>query len=189
VRALKGVDIRTIGSGNIGATNVWRTFGRKYGLPVVLLDTLKGFAPALVGVLVESKLAGVLAGGAAMLGHWRPLFMGFRRGGKVVATTGGAFLGVAPAVGGIGAGVWILVFVTTRYASVASIVAAASLPGVAVALGEPWPVIAFGGAAAAAVAFLHRENVKRLLRGEENRFDFRRRRVSSPREPSSTPSP
>jgi glycerol-3-phosphate acyltransferase PlsY len=188
VRAFKGVDIRTVGSGNIGATNVWRTFGRKYGLPVMLLDTAKGFAPALVAALVESKLAGVLAGGAAMLGHWRPLFLGFQRGGKVVATTGGAFLGVAPIVGGIGAGIWILVFVTTRYASVASIVAAASLPGVAAAIGEPWPVIAFGGAAAAAVAFLHRENVRRLVRGEESRFDFRRR-SKSPAGPSSAPSP
>jgi glycerol-3-phosphate acyltransferase PlsY len=153
----------------------------------MLLDTAKGLAPALVAALVESKLAGVLAGGAAMLGHWRPLFLGFRRGGKVVATTGGAFLGVAPIVGGIGAGIWILVFVTTRYASVASIVAAASVPGVAAAIGEPWPVIAFGGAAAAAVAFLHRENVRRLMRGEESRFDFRRKSATTPAGPSASP--
>ena len=158
---------------------MWRVFGRWYGIPVVLLDTLKGFAPALVATLVESKLAGTLAGGAAMLGHWRPLFMGFQRGGKVVATTGGSFLGVAPVVGGIGAAAWILVFLLGRYASLASILAAASLPAVAAGLGEPWPVIAFGGAAAAAVLFLHRANVKRLLRGEESRFDFRRRRSVS----------
>src|SRR2546426_2901417 len=137
VRLTKGVDIRTVGSGNIGATNVWRTFGRRYGLPVVLLDTAKGFGPALAATLVVDHLAGVLAGAAAMLGHWRPLFLRFAKGGKLVATTGGAFLGVAPAVGGIGAGVWIVTFLLTRYASVASIVAAASVPAVAAALGYP----------------------------------------------------
>ena len=100
VRVFKGADIRTVGSGNIGGTNVWRAYGRWYGLPVVLLDGAKGFTPALVATLVDNHLAGVLAGGAAMLGHWRPLFMGFKRGGKIVATTGGAFLGVAPVVGG-----------------------------------------------------------------------------------------
>src|SRR5947208_13183204 len=159
VRIAKGVDIRSVGSGNIGATNVWRTYGRRYGLPVVLLDVAKGFGPALAATLIESHGAGVLAGGAAMLGHWRPLFLRFAKGGKMVATTGGAFLGVAPAVGGAGAGIWILLFVATRYASVASIVGAAALPLLAWALGYPWPVIAFGGAAAAGVAVLHRANV------------------------------
>ena len=184
VRLTKGVDIRTIGSGNIGATNVWRTFGRRYGLPVVLLDTAKGFGPALAATLVVDHLAGVLAGAAAMLGHWRPLFLRFAKGGKLVATTGGAFLGVAPAVGGIGAGVWIVTFLLTRYASVASIVAAASLPAVAAALGYPWPVIAFGGGAAAAVAALHKANIRRLLAGTENRFQLRRRAPSARAEPS-----
>src|ERR671933_2988438 len=122
VRLTKGIDIRSVGSGNIGATNVWRTFGRRYGLPVVLLDIAKGFGPALAGTLVDSHLAGVVAGAAAMLGHWRPLFLRFAKGGKMVATTGGAFLGVAPAVGGIGAGGWVLMVVVTRYASVASMV-------------------------------------------------------------------
>src|SRR5919198_1403592 len=135
VRATKGIDIRTVGSGNIGASNVWRTYGRKYGLPVVLLDIAKAFVPALVFTQVHSHLAGVLAGAATMLGHWRALFLRFAEGGKMVAPAGGAFLGVAPAVGGIGAGVWILVFLVTRCASVASIVAAASLPVVAALLG------------------------------------------------------
>src|SRR5690349_22848502 len=136
-------DIRRQGSGNIGGTNVWRVFGWRLGLPVVLLDTAKGFAPALVGMLVVSHLAGVLAGAAAMLGHWRPLFLRWQRGGKVVATCGGAFLGVAPLVGAVGAVVWIVVFLVLRYASLASIVAALSLPAAAVLLGEPWPVIVF----------------------------------------------
>jgi glycerol-3-phosphate acyltransferase PlsY len=186
VRVFKHADIRTLGSGNIGGTNVWRVYGRWYGLPVVLLDAFKGFAPALVATQVHSHLAGVLAGGAAMLGHWRPLFMRFRRGGKIVATTGGAFLGVAPIVGGIGAGIWILTFVVFRYASLASIVAGLSLPALAAALGYPWPVIAFAGAAAAAILVLHRANVRRLVAGTESRFELRRR-AKSPAGPSSTP--
>src|ERR671932_1568168 len=143
VRLRKGVDIRAVGSGNIGATNVWRTFGRAYGLPVVLLDVAKGFAPALLATIYVSHLAGVLAGAAAMAGHWRPLFLRWQRGGKMVATCGGAFLGVAPVVGGIGAAVWIAVFLLLRYASLASMLAAVSLPVVAALFGEPWPVLAF----------------------------------------------
>jgi glycerol-3-phosphate acyltransferase PlsY len=177
VRALKGVDIRTVGSGNIGATNVWRTYGRWYGLPIVFLDTAKGFAPALVATLVSGHLWGVLAGAAAMLGHWRPLFLRFAKGGKMVATCGGAFLGTAPLVGAVGAGVWVLVFVALRYASVASIVAGASLPVASWLLGYPWPVTAFAGAAAAAILALHRANVRRLATGTESRFELGRRSV------------
>jgi acyl phosphate:glycerol-3-phosphate acyltransferase len=167
-------DIRRQGSGNIGGTNVWRIYGWRLGLPVVLLDTLKGFVPALVATLTVSHLAGVLAGAAAMLGHWRPLFLRWQRGGKVVATTGGAFLGVAPVVGAAGAAVWIVVFLVFRYASLASIVGALSLPVAAVLLEEPWPVIAFAAGAAAAVLVLHRANIARLRAGTENRFKFRR---------------
>jgi glycerol-3-phosphate acyltransferase PlsY len=145
---------------------------------VVLLDTVKGLAPALVATLVAGHLTGVLAGGAAMLGHWRPLFMGFKRGGKIVATTGGAFLGIAPVVGGIGAGVWILVFLLTRYASVASIAAGLSLPALAAVLGYPWPVLAFAGAAGAAIVVLHRANIRRLLAGTESRATLRLRSKS-----------
>lgn len=176
VRLAKGVDIRTVGSGNIGATNVWRAYGRYYGLPVVLLDIAKGLVPALIATMVVGSLCGVLAGAAAMVGHYRPLFLGFAKGGKMVATTGGVLFGVAAAVGGIGSGIWILVFLVTRYASVASIVSTASLPLVAWLWGEPWPVIAFGGVAAAAVALLHRQNIRRLLNGTENRARIRLRR-------------
>src|SRR5512133_1613804 len=159
VRLVKHEDIRRQGSGNIGGTNVWRVYGWRLGLPVVVLDTAKGFAPAFVGSLVVSDLAGVLAGGAAMLGHWRPLFLRWQRGGKVVATSGGAFLGVAPIVGGIGAAVWIVVFLVSRYASLASIVAALSLPVAAVLLDESWPIIVFAAVAAVAVVLLHRTNI------------------------------
>ena len=173
-RLLEHEDIRDHGSGNIGGTNVWRVYGWRLGLPVVLLDTAKGFAPALVATLVDNHLAGVLAGGAAMLGHWRPLFLRWQRGGKMVATCGGAFLGVAPVVGGIGAAVWIAVFLLLRYASLASIVAALALPVVAVLLEEPWPVVVFAAAAGAGVVVLHRANIARLRAGTENRFRFRR---------------
>ncbi len=173
-RLVKHDDIRRQGSGNIGGTNVWRVYGWRLGLPVVLLDTAKGFVPALVATLLVSHLAGVLAGAAAMLGHWRPLFLRWQRGGKVVATCGGAFLGVAPVVGAVGAGVWIAVFLVFRYASLASIAAALSVPIAAVLLDRPWPVIAFAAGAAAAVLVLHRQNVARLRAGTENRFNFKR---------------
>src|ERR671931_1141542 len=173
VRLVRRDDIRRHGSGNIGGTNVWRVYGWRLGLPVVLLDTAKGFAPALVATLVVSHLAGVLAGAAAMLGHWRPLFLRWQRGGKMVAKCGGGVPRVAPVVGGIGAGVWILVFLLFRYASLASICAALSLPVVAALLDEPWPVIVFAAAAALAVVVLHRANIARLKSGTENRFKFR----------------
>jgi acyl phosphate:glycerol-3-phosphate acyltransferase len=180
VAALRGTDIRRHGSGNIGGTNVWRTFGWRLGAPVVLLDAAKGFVPALLATMLVSHLAGVLAGAAAMLGHSRPLFLRWQRGGKMVATCGGAFLGVAPVVGGIGAAVWLAAFLLLRYASVASILAACALPLIAVLLDEPWPVIAFAAAAAVAVIVLHRANIARLRSGTENRFRFRRRAAVSP---------
>ncbi len=180
VRVFRGEDVRTKGSGNIGATNVWRLYGRSLGLPAVVLDTAKGFAPALAATLVVGHGSGVLAGAAAMLGHYRPLFLGFKRGGKMVATAGGAFLGVAPLVGAAGAGLWILVFLVTRYASVASMAAALSLGVWAWLFGYPWPVIAFGGAAGVGVVALHRANIGRLARGQENRFESRRRRSAKP---------
>jgi glycerol-3-phosphate acyltransferase PlsY len=127
-----------------------------------------------------------------MAGHARPIFLRFAKGGKAVATAGGAFFALAPAVGLLASGVWIIVFVLTRYASVASIAAASSLPVLAWALGEPWPVIAFSGAAAAAVIFLHRANIRRLAAGTESRATLRRRRRVRPTaraEPSSGPNP
>jgi glycerol-3-phosphate acyltransferase PlsY len=174
VRLAKRDDIRLHGSGNIGGTNVWRIYGWRLGVPVIVLDTAKGFVPAFLGALLVSDLVGVLAGAAAMLGHGRPLFLRFQRGGKMVATCGGAFLGVAPLIGGVGAAVWITVFVLFRYASLASIAAALSLPVASFVLGESWPVIVFASVAAVAVVFLHRANIARLVAGTENRFRFRR---------------
>ena len=173
VRALRGEDIRKVGSGNIGATNVWRTYGARLGAPVMALDVAKGFVPALLATIFVGHLAGVLAGGAAMLGHWRPVFMRFARregrgdlrrrvprcgpGGR--RNRGG---GVDPRLRGLPLRVG------------ASIAAALSLPVTAVALGEPWPVDVFAGIAALAVLVLHRANITRLRAGTETRFRFRR---------------
>jgi acyl phosphate:glycerol-3-phosphate acyltransferase len=174
VRLFKGEDIRKVGSGNIGATNVWRTYGKAYGIPIVVLDVAKGFVPALVGTLLVDELVGALAGGAAMLGHWRPLFLRFQKGGKTVATAGGTFFGIAPVVGLVGVAIWIAVFLISRYASLASLATAVAIPFVALALGEPWPVVAFAAIAGVAVLVLHRGNIARLRAGTESRFRLRR---------------
>ena len=156
VRLVRHEDIRRTGSGNIGATNVWRTYGRR------------------LGMLFVSHLAGIVAGAAAMLGHWRPLFLRFAKGGKMVATCGGVFFGVAVWVALAGGIVWIVSFLLFRYASVASILAGITLPVAAVVFGYPTPVVVFGALAALAILFLHRANLRRLRKGTENRFQFRR---------------
>src|SRR3954470_19761349 len=179
VKVFRGEDVRTKGSGNIGGSNVWRSYGRGLGLPVVAFDVAKGFAPALVGTQMARPLVGVLAGAAAMLGHWRPLFLGFQRGGKMVATCGGALLGVAPIVAGACAVVWVALFLAARYASLASIGAAVTLPFAALLFGEPWPIVAFSVGAGAGVFLLPRANIGRLLHGTEHRFQLRRSRPAT----------
>jgi glycerol-3-phosphate acyltransferase PlsY len=171
-RALRGVDIRTVGSGNVGASNVWRSCGARLGLSVALLDVGKGAAAALLGRYLGGELVGVLAGTAALAGHWRPVFLGFARGGKVVATTGGVVLALAPLAGLCAFAVWLAVFLAFRYASVASLAAGLTLPLFALAFGASWPVVGFTAGAAVAIAVLHRSNIRRLLRGEERRASF-----------------
>ena len=149
VRLIRHEDIRAVGSGNIGATNVWRTYGRWLGVPVVLLDTLKGFAPALLGML-------------------------FAKGGKMVATCAGVFFGVAVWVALTGLLAWLVTFLLFRYASLASIVAGISLPVMAAVYGYPMPVVVFGAGAAVAILYLHRTNLRRLRAGTEHRFRLRR---------------
>jgi acyl phosphate:glycerol-3-phosphate acyltransferase len=182
VRLVKHEDIRRAGSGNIGATNVWRTYGRWLGAPVVLLDVLKGFAPAFLGMLFVSPhhLSGICAGAAAMLGHWRPIFLRFAKGGKMVATCGGVFFGVAIWVALTAGLVWLFVFLASRYASLASIVAGIALPVTAAIYGYPNSVIVFGVAAAGAICFLHRTNLRRLRAGTESRFKLRRSAHAEP---------
>ena len=174
-KLLRGVDIRTVGSGNLGAANVWRALGFKAGLAVAVLDVGKGFAAALLGLWAGNELTGLLAGIAAMAGHWRPLFMGLARGGKIVATTGGVALALAPLASLATAAVWVVAFLVTRYTSVASMLAALALPLFALAFGSSVPVVVFATGAALAILVLHRANIRRLLNGTENRFDLRRR--------------
>src|SRR5262245_46383943 len=178
VRIARGEDVRRAGSGSIGSSNVFRLYGRSLGIPVVLLDVLKGFVPALLGVVAVSELCGILAGAAAMIGHWRPLFLGFARGGKMVATAAGAFFGVAPLTAIVCAVVWLATFAPTRYTSVASIVATMTLPVSAALFGYPPSVIVFAVVAAGSVVFLHRTNLRRLRSGTENRFVLRPRRTA-----------
>jgi len=165
-----GVDIRSSGSGNIGATNVYRTLGRSVGVMTLVGDCLKGLVPVLAArhlAMTDPWLAGV--GLAAFLGHVYTVFLCFK-GGKGVATALGVFLGVSPlAVAGA-----LLVFVGTvwksRYISLGSITAAAVMPGlVAVLDGRP-PLVLMSVLIAALVVWKHRENIQRLRSGTENRF-------------------
>ncbi len=169
VRIFRHEDVRKAGSGNIGGTNVWRTYGSRLGLPVLLLDVLKGFVPAFAGVILVSHLVGLLAGSAAMAGHWRPLFLRFARGGKVIATGGGVFFAVAPLVAFTALAVWIALFFSIGFASVASILATAVTPVAAWLYGYPRSVQVFGLGTAAAAAYLHRANISRLRAGTESR--------------------
>jgi len=173
VRLARGIDIRRVGSRSIGATNVWRVLGWRYGLPVIALDVAKGLVPALAARLLVDDLAGALAGGAAMAGHWRPLFLRFERGGKIVATTAGVLLGLAPLVALAALAVWWAAFLLVRYVSVASMTAALSVPILAFALGESWPLEVLTIAGAFGVVVLHRGNLQRLRRGKEPRVRLR----------------
>jgi len=173
-RLVRGEDIRTKGSGNVGASNVFRVYGRSLGIPVALLDLAKGLAAAALGLWAGGALIGVLAASAAMVGHARPIFLRFEKGGKMVATAGGATLALAPLAAVICIAVWLVVFVLTRYASLASLVTAFALAILVVVLDYPWPIIVFGIAATAAVIVLHRQNISRLLGGTEHRFELGR---------------
>jgi glycerol-3-phosphate acyltransferase PlsY len=173
-RLVRGEDIRTKGSGNVGASNVFRVYGRALGVPVALLDLAKGFAAASLGLWVGGPLIGILAAAAAMIGHARPIFLKFEKGGKMVATAGGAMLALTPLAALVCIGVWLVTFLLTRYASLASIVTAITLVILVVVLDYPTPIIVFGIAGAAAVIVLHRHNIRRLVGGTEHRFETER---------------
>jgi len=177
-RLVRGEDIRTKGSGNVGASNVFRVYGRSLGLPVALLDLAKGFAAAALGLWVGGALVGVLAAAAAMIGHARPVFLGFRKGGKMVATAGGATFALAPLVAVLCVATWLVIFALTRFASVATIVTAVALAVLVIVLDYPWPIVAFGVGGAVAVIALHHQNIRRLFAGTEHRFELRRPRAS-----------
>ena len=127
-RLVRGDDVRRQGSGNVGASNVWRAYGPSLGVPVALLDVAKGFVPALVGLEIGGDWVGVLAGAAAMVGHARPVYLGFSKGGKMVATAGGVAFALAPLAALVCLAVWLVTFALLRYASLASMVTALALP-------------------------------------------------------------
>lgn len=180
---LKGLDIRQHGSGNIGATNVIRVCGKAIGIPVFILDMLKGFLPVMwakaaiasdpaPGMDLTSAAA-VLTGFAAILGHTFTPWLGFK-GGKGVATATGVLVGIAPAAMLAGLAVWLVVFFSTRYVSLASMLAAVTVPvtmAVMMSRAGRWDgaLLGFGVLVALLVIARHRANIRRLLAGTENR--------------------
>ena len=172
---LKGIDIRKHGSGNIGATNVLRTLGKPVGIMVLVLDILKGFVPALVAVLLsDQSVLPVAVAIATILGHNYTFWLGFK-GGKGIATTGGAMLPIMPIAIGIAVVTWIVVLKTTRYVSVASICAALAIPitlAIRSLISGTWdiPILGVGLFVCLLAIWKHRANIARLRRGEELRF-------------------
>ena len=166
-----GADIRTVGSGNAGATNVLRAHGKALAAAVALLDIAKGAAAVLLVRLVTADPRYAAAAGlAAILGHVFPLYSGFR-GGKGVATAVGAFLVLAPLATAVCAAVFVAVVAATRYVSLGSMIAMVLLPPAAGVLSHaPRAVVVAAAATAVLVVFKHVENLKRLARGEERKL-------------------
>jgi acyl phosphate:glycerol-3-phosphate acyltransferase len=163
-------DVRGYGSGNTGATNIMRLKGWKLAVPVVIADILKGFLPAFLAVKVfgDHRLA-LVAAFLAIFGHCYPIYIGFR-GGKGVATTVGAFAGVAPIPFIIAAIVFLLAVALTRFVSLGSMLAAASFPAAVFLTGGRPDTVVWGGAVAILIAVRHRENIRRLLAGRERKL-------------------
>ncbi len=181
----RGIDIRQHGSGNIGATNVFRVMGKGWGSLVLLLDFLKGLSGALIASSMSTAaglpgdIAALLGGTGAILGHNFTPWLGFK-GGKGIASSAGVLFGITPVAGGAALVVWVLVFFTSRYVSLASIAAAVSLPvSTLLLMLQPQPPALPGGTMlllvfcllACTMAILrHTSNIKRLLAGTESRF-------------------
>jgi len=180
---IRGIDIRKIGSGNIGATNVVRVLGKRYGYSVFVLDFLKGFSAVKISMSIATdagpewaspEIFGIFAAIASVIGHSFPVWLKFR-GGKGVATSAGALFGLIPLAALIGVLIWVLIFWFTRYVSVASVVAAATLPLVILIMtrlnqihGNALFYSSLG--LAAVVMWRHRSNFSRLMHGSEPRF-------------------
>ena len=175
VRA-RGTDLRTVGSGNLGAANVFRTLGTGWGAAVMAADIGKGVGAVLLARALVDDPWPVVAAGAAMAGHVYPVWLRFK-GGKGVAVGGGAVIGLMPIAAVLLLALWALVLVTTRYSSLASIVAATAATPVVWALGHPVSRVVFVALGSAAVLVLHRGNMVRLAQRRENRINFSRRRV------------
>ncbi len=169
-KAFGGVDIRESGSGNIGATNVYRTLGRKVGLLTLVGDCLKGVVPVVATyALGFGALWVAIVGLAAFLGHVYTVFLGFK-GGKGVATALGVFLAVSYPSVLIALAVFVLVLLKWRYVSLASVTAAAVMPSLVALIDRRPETVAMSVVIAAMVIYRHRENIKRLKAGTENKF-------------------
>lgn len=179
---VRGIDLRTVGSGNLGAANVFRALGRGPGIAVMAADIGKGVVAVLIARALTDDPWPAVAAGAAMAGHVFPVWLRFK-GGKGVAVGGGAMIGLMPLAAVLLLGLWVVVLVTTRYSSLASIVAAVAATPVVWALGYAPSRIAFVAAGSAAVLVLHRGNMRRLANGTENRITFSRRRTTAGAEP------
>ena len=180
---LRGIDIRKAGSGNVGATNVVRVLGKRYGYPVFALDFLKGFGAVKISMLIapgrppewnSPEIFGILAALSSVLGHLYPPWLKFK-GGKGVATSAGALLALTPVATLIGTAIWIVVFWLTRYVSLASITAAGVLPVVILVVSlqdqnKGRSLVYSSACVAAVVIWRHRSNLSRLIRGTEPRF-------------------
>ncbi len=196
VARARGVDIRTVGSGNIGATNVFRILGKWAGVFVLLADAAKGF----VAVFVLAQLlcgwfdpaAGptardwfeICGGAAAILGHNFTCWLHFK-GGKGIATSAGVLVALVSVPLLIILGIWIIVFALTRYVSLASISAAFALPFAAWAIGKSWTIILVTAALAALAIYKHKGNIKRLMNGTESRINIRKPVPSDEAKPTS----
>lgn len=173
VKKLKGIDIRKTGSGSTGATNVKRVLGTKWFFTVMILDALKGALPVLAAVhyydLYNMKgLVPVIAAIAAIIGHSKSVFLGFK-GGKSVATGVGTILALCFPVGIIIAAIWGAVTYFSKYVSLGSVIAVALAPVLMNAFGQNVFYICFAAVCAIYVVILHKDNIKRLLSGKENK--------------------
>ena len=179
-RMATGQDVRAIGSGNIGATNVLRTGRKDLALATLLLDAGKGAAALLIARwLFDSEVAGAIAGGAAFLGHLFPVWLGFR-GGKGVATFFGLLLAAWWPLGLMAGAIWLIVAFGLRYSSLAALVAAAVAPMLAtltlpvVGLPAPAPILLLSAFTAVLIWIRHHQNIARLLKGTEPRLGARK---------------
>jgi glycerol-3-phosphate acyltransferase PlsY len=163
-----GVDVRQHGSGNVGTTNVYRVLGKKAGTVVMVCDILKGYIPAAIAAALFTPWAAIFIAAAPVLGHIYSIFLK-GRGGKGIATGAGVVLALVPVVFAVCLVVWILLLITTRYVSVASLTAAVLVPMLTIALREPLPYEIAGVLVAVIVWWAHRDNIRRLLAGEEHR--------------------
>jgi acyl phosphate:glycerol-3-phosphate acyltransferase len=183
-RLTRGIDLRRHGSGNLGATNVFRVLGWKVGVPVFLFDVLKGALPVLLlpqwAPSSHPDLWRIAYGAAAILGHVRPVFLLWQGGGKGVATAAGVFLGLAPVATVVAAAAWLGIFLTTGYVSLGSLVAAVVLSVTLFATrGASSPIFLVSVVITAFVFWTHRANIGRLRRREEHRFTRRWRAGST----------